>query len=65
MQIKVKTLTGRLVPLNIEETDTIARVKERVQEKEGTLVRSSESGLHNDGFFFFSRLVTNTLRYPP
>jgi ubiquitin-like protein Nedd8 len=35
MQIKVKTLTGRLVPLNIEETDTIARVKERVQEKEG------------------------------
>lgn len=36
MQIKVKTLTGRLVPLNIEETDTIARVKERVQEKEGT-----------------------------
>lgn len=35
MQIKVKTLTGRLVPLNIEETDTISRVKERVQEKEG------------------------------
>lgn len=35
MQIKVKTLTGKEVSLNVEETDTIRKVKERLEEKEG------------------------------
>lgn len=35
MQIKVKTLTGKLIEIDIEPTDTIMRIKERVEEKEG------------------------------
>jgi len=35
MQIKVKTLTGKEVALNVEDTDTIRKVKERLEEKEG------------------------------
>jgi len=35
MQIKIKTLTGKVVELNIEPTDTIYRVKEMLEEKEG------------------------------
>ena len=37
MQIFVKTLTGRHITLNVEPTDTIAAVKIKIQEKEGTL----------------------------
>ncbi len=35
MMIKVKTLTGKEIEIDIEPTDTIERVKERVEEKEG------------------------------
>ena len=35
MQIKVKTLTGREIEMDIEPSDTIDRIKERVEEKEG------------------------------
>ncbi|KAK9475829.1 ubiquitin-related domain-containing protein [Lipomyces japonicus] len=35
MLIKVKTLTGKEIELDIEPTDKIARIKERVEEKEG------------------------------
>ena len=35
MQIKVKTLTGKIIDVDIEPTDSITRVKERVEEKEG------------------------------
>ena len=34
-QIKVKTLTGKEIEIDIEADDTIARIKERVEEKEG------------------------------
>jgi len=34
-QIKVKTLTGKEIEIDIETDDTIARIKERVEEKEG------------------------------
>ena len=37
MQIFVKTLTGRHITLKVEPTDTIAAVKIKIQEKEGTL----------------------------
>lgn len=33
--IKVKTLTGKEIEIDIEPSDTIERVKERVEEKEG------------------------------
>ncbi|KAK1552406.1 hypothetical protein Q3G72_016275 [Acer saccharum] len=35
MQIKVKTLTGKEIEINIELTDSIERIKEEVEEKEG------------------------------
>ncbi|UZJ55455.1 hypothetical protein CBS101457_004775 [Exobasidium rhododendri] len=35
MLIKVKTLTGKEIELDIEPTDKITRIKERVEEKEG------------------------------
>ncbi|CAG8636409.1 24922_t:CDS:2 [Cetraspora pellucida] len=35
MLIKVKTLTGKEIEIDIEHDDTVARVKERVEEKEG------------------------------
>jgi len=34
-QVKVKTLTGKEIEIDIETDDTIARIKERVEEKEG------------------------------
>ena len=33
--IKVKTRTGKEIEIDIEPTDTIERIKERVEEKEG------------------------------
>ena len=33
--IKVKTLTGKEIEIDIELTDTVERIKERVEEKEG------------------------------
>ena len=35
MLIKVKNLAGREIEIDIEPTDTIERIKERVEEKEG------------------------------
>ncbi|KAH8921939.1 putative NEDD8 precursor-ubiquitin-like protein [Atractiella rhizophila] len=35
MLIKVKTLTGKEIELDIEPSDKITRIKEKVEEKEG------------------------------
>jgi ubiquitin-like protein Nedd8 len=35
MLIKVKTLTGKEIEIDIDPTDKIERIKERVEEKEG------------------------------
>ncbi|CEG00300.1 Ubiquitin supergroup [Ostreococcus tauri] len=35
MMIKVKTLTGKEIEIDIEPTDSVERIKERVEEKEG------------------------------
>ncbi|KAI9598413.1 neddylin [Syncephalis fuscata] len=35
MLIKVKTLTGKEIEIDVETSDKITRVKERVEEKEG------------------------------
>ena len=35
MQIFIKTLTGKTITLDVEATDTIENVKQKVQDKEG------------------------------
>lgn len=35
MQIFVKTLTGKTITLEVEPSDTIAHVKQKIQDKEG------------------------------
>jgi ubiquitin len=35
MQIFVKTLTGKTITLDVESSDTIETVKQKIQDKEG------------------------------
>lgn len=35
MQLKIKTLTGRDIGVDVEPTDKIVRIKEMMEEKEG------------------------------
>ena len=36
MQIFVKTLTGKTITLDVDSNDSIANVKQKIQDKEGT-----------------------------
>ncbi len=36
MQIFVKTLTGKTITLDVDSSDTIEAVKQKIQDKEGT-----------------------------
>jgi hypothetical protein len=44
--IKVKTLTGKEIEIDIEPGDTIERIKERVEEKEGIPPVQQRCGPH-------------------
>eukprot|EP01115_Flamella_aegyptia_P002321 TRINITY_DN136346_c0_g1_i1.p1 TRINITY_DN136346_c0_g1~~TRINITY_DN136346_c0_g1_i1.p1 ORF type:complete len:77 (+),score=13.21 TRINITY_DN136346_c0_g1_i1:1-231(+) len=35
MQLSIRTLTGKAITIEVEQTDTILSVKEKVQDKEG------------------------------
>merc|ERR1711924_567827 len=43
MQIFVKTLTGKTITLDVEPSDTIENVKQKIQDKEVSLLTSSAS----------------------
>jgi hypothetical protein len=48
MQIKIKTLTTKIVVIDVEPDYTVKRVKELVQEKEGTFETSCVFCSSND-----------------
>lgn len=59
--IKVKTLTGKEIEIDIEPTDSIDRIKERVEEKEG--IPPVQQRYHADYYFLlYLQLLLFVLR---
>jgi ubiquitin len=44
MQIFVKTLTGKTITLDVDASDTIEGVKQRIQDKEGASESAAANG---------------------
>ena len=68
MLIKVKTLTGKEIEIDIEPNDKVERIKERVEEKEGIpppqqrLIFSGKQVAHHP---YMSLVGWGLLVYPP
>eukprot|EP01110_Echinostelium_bisporum_P006563 TRINITY_DN26190_c0_g1_i1.p2 TRINITY_DN26190_c0_g1~~TRINITY_DN26190_c0_g1_i1.p2 ORF type:complete len:74 (-),score=13.38 TRINITY_DN26190_c0_g1_i1:103-300(-) len=63
MLVKVKTLTGKEIEIDIDATDKIERVKERVEEKEGIppaqqrlIFQGKQMAVVQEGYLPFLRL---------
>ena len=66
--IKVKTLTGKEIEIDIEPTDTIDRIKERVEEKEGIppvqqRYHADFGYIHKCYYLFFKMLILLETNY--
>jgi hypothetical protein len=46
MQIFVKTLTGKTITLEVESSDSIQQVKQKIQDKEGAFLPSPRAAPH-------------------
>ena len=61
--IKVKTLTGKEIEIDIEPTDTIDRIKERVEEKEGIPPVQQRFAFASFNYLNYNNYIFNDLLY--